>query len=711
MFGKMTVGKKITLGFAVVLCLTGMLGYVGVHAVNLISTMVDKATGTAELGTMARDARILSLDYVKHGKQEDLDATNQKLKEIQDHIKVTAAKFHSESNQTLIAQASKEADVFRDALANWKQLSQSQSVFMRSMRDKAHVFIGYCEELAKQQHQELLEYKYNVMNIQDHRISVVRAVGRLTETIRACQFYEKNMIEHNRRVSLHENTDKITQVNQLLDELSEYLQDDSGKQWISQARKTMQELFSDKPLLLADVSKLYAKIQESCQSLAEKQTSKLKQMQQEMLTVETQKIAAINIANQMIILGGNIRKKEKDYVIWGLEKDNQKNRKYVDKVLAYCEQLKAKLDQQDQLKKVQSIAQATQDYRAGFDAWDQTRKQMQAQEAAVVQCVSNFTQECKELGEVQQENVRREVALANSLTITGSVATVILGGLLALLITRSIIKPLRRIINGMENSATQVSQASRQVSSSSQSMAEGASEQASSLEETSASLEQMNTMVSQNAENARQANSMAQETRQTSELGNAAMTRLSETIGKIKTSSDQTSNILKTIDEIAFQTNLLALNAAVEAARAGEAGKGFAVVAEEVRSLAQRSAEASKSTAKLIEEACRNADQGVDVANEAITVLTQIETGVGKVTALINDVSNASGEQAQGIDQVSKAVNQMDQVTQSNAASSEESAAASEQLSAQAQELNKMVNELVAMVAGKQQKQAVEFAQ
>ncbi|MAX24718.1 MAG: chemotaxis protein [Phycisphaeraceae bacterium] len=260
--------------------------------------------------------------------------------------------------------------------------------------------------------------------------------------------------------------------------------------------------------------------------------------------------------------------------------------------------------------------------------------------------------------------------------------------------------PLRRIIDRMESGADQVSQASGQVSGSSQAMAEGASEQASSLEETSASLEQMNATVRQNAQNAQEANTMAEEARQVSVKGNEAMQRLTQTISKIKSSSDQTASILKTIDEIAFQTNLLALNAAVEAARAGEAGKGFAVVAEEVRSLAQRSAEASKSTAQLIEDACRNADQGVDVASEAEASLSQIDDAVSRVTQLINQVSSASTEQADGIDQITKAVGQMDQVTQANAASSEESAAASQELSAQAEDLNCMVNELVATVFG-----------
>jgi len=292
------------------------------------------------------------------------------------------------------------------------------------------------------------------------------------------------------------------------------------------------------------------------------------------------------------------------------------------------------------------------------------------------------------------------VSAAKSGILIGLLSALAVGAAIGIFLSRSISSALNKVIATLSSGSEQVSSASNQVSQSSQQMAEGASEQASSLEETSASLEEMSSMTKQNSDNSRQANSMALETRGAVEKSQEAMTRMGQAINKIKGSSDQTAKIIKTIDEIAFQTNLLALNAAVEAARAGDAGKGFAVVAEEVRNLAQRSAEAAKTTASLIEESQQNANHGVAVSTEVGTILSQIVESVQKLAHLIGEVSAASDEQSKGIVQIGTAVTEMDKLTQSNAANAEESASASEELAAQAKELGEMVQVLVGIVKG-----------
>ena len=287
---------------------------------------------------------------------------------------------------------------------------------------------------------------------------------------------------------------------------------------------------------------------------------------------------------------------------------------------------------------------------------------------------------------------------------------ILLALVIAVFVMRGLGKALGRAIAQLGAAAEQVNSGSVQVAGASQSLASGASEQASSLEEISSSLEEMSSMTAQNAGNAQEANAKAKAAREAAEKGQEAMGRMARAIAEIKSSSDQTAKILKTIDEIAFQTNLLALNAAVEAARAGEAGKGFAVVAEEVRNLAQRSAQAARNTADLIEQAQKNADNGVAVNNDVDATLRQIAQHIQSVSKLVAEVASATGEQAQGIEQVNKAVAQLDKVTQANAANAEESASASEELSAQARELGEVVGALVAIIGARQQEARTGFS-
>jgi methyl-accepting chemotaxis protein len=274
------------------------------------------------------------------------------------------------------------------------------------------------------------------------------------------------------------------------------------------------------------------------------------------------------------------------------------------------------------------------------------------------------------------------------------------GLLLAWVLTRMIANPIRRIVEGVTGASLQVASAAEQISGSSQSLAGSTTEQAASLEETASSLEQMANMVRQNADNAQQADLLVKEGLQVASQGGNAMQRMVDAIGKIKTSSDETARIIKTIDEIAFQTNLLALNAAVEAARAGDAGRGFAVVAEEVRNLAQRSAQAAKNTADLIASSQEKSDAGVRVAREVEVSLQEIQGAIQKIEGLVASVAEASREQSKGIEQLNQAVSQMDTATQSNAANAEETASTSEELSSQANVLRSMVQELMHMVTG-----------
>jgi len=276
-----------------------------------------------------------------------------------------------------------------------------------------------------------------------------------------------------------------------------------------------------------------------------------------------------------------------------------------------------------------------------------------------------------------------------------------IGGLVGLWFSRSITRPLNRIISGLDDGAQQVSSAAGEVSSSSQSMAEGASQQAASIEETSSSMEEMSSMTRQNAQNSDKANGLMQETAHAISAANASMERLSRSMEDISKASKETSKIIKTINEVAFQTNLLALNAAVEAARAGEAGAGFAVVADEVRNLALRAAAAAKDTAQLIEGTVKKVHEGSELVSSTNEAFMEAAKSSDRVGTLVEEISHASKEQSSGIDQVNIAVSEMDKVVQQNAAIAEESASAAEEMSAQAEQLKSYVTDLVQLVTGK----------
>ena len=293
---------------------------------------------------------------------------------------------------------------------------------------------------------------------------------------------------------------------------------------------------------------------------------------------------------------------------------------------------------------------------------------------------------------------------ASVVMIIGLIVAIILGIVLSMVITKSIVGPVSHAINELSSGADQVTAASTEIASTSQGMASGASEQASSLEEISASLNEITAMTKQTADNARSADALVQDSVQKAKEGHDAMDRLMKAVVEIQQSSNDTAKILKDIDEIAFQTNLLALNAAVEAARAGEAGKGFAVVAEEVRNLAQRSAESAKKTATLIEMSQSASAQGVSLAEETAGSIVKIEEGSSKIAMIVKEITTAAEEQARGVSQVNQAIGNMDQVTQANAASSEELAASSEELSSQALSMNDSVDDLVGVIDGEDAK-------
>ncbi|MDC8772830.1 methyl-accepting chemotaxis protein [Roseateles albus] len=250
---------------------------------------------------------------------------------------------------------------------------------------------------------------------------------------------------------------------------------------------------------------------------------------------------------------------------------------------------------------------------------------------------------------------------------------------------------LRDVVGNVRSATDSIATASAEVAAGGHDLSHRTEQAASNLEETASAMEELTASVRHNADSARQANQLAVDAAQVAQRGGAVVGEVVQTMSRISASSNKISDIISTIDGIAFQTNILALNAAVEAARAGEQGRGFAVVASEVRSLAQRSAEAAKEIKGLITASGESVEAGAVLVSRAGDTMQEVIASIGRVGSIVAEISHATGEQSSGISQIGMAITQLDNMTQQNAALVEQSAAAAQSLQVQADELARSV--------------------
>jgi methyl-accepting chemotaxis protein len=292
------------------------------------------------------------------------------------------------------------------------------------------------------------------------------------------------------------------------------------------------------------------------------------------------------------------------------------------------------------------------------------------------------------------------INIHSKLVVAGCLSTILLSQFIAWLVTKNIESSVKSVIIELADTSSNLTSLSGELTSTSHRLSEGSTQQAASIQETSSTLEESSSMVHQTTQNTKEAEILARKTKEFANKGNDEMQVMLGSMEELKRSSAEISKIIKVIDEIAFQTNILSLNAAVEAARAGEAGKGFAVVAEEVRNLAQRSAQAAKDTAKIIESNIDLSEKCLNITVQVSGSLVEINNESGKVSELLGEISTASQEQEIGIGQINKAISQMEHVLQANASTAQESAKSAEQLTIYEETLKGIMSELNFLIDG-----------
>ncbi len=309
------------------------------------------------------------------------------------------------------------------------------------------------------------------------------------------------------------------------------------------------------------------------------------------------------------------------------------------------------------------------------------------------------------------ENLGTVENASNRIILWVTLAALLFGAFFGFFLTRNITGSIRSVIDRLDNTSDILHESTDHLTTASTSLSGGATEQAASLEEVASSLEEMVAMIRQNAENTEQARLLMDEANQIVSRANTTMSDLTRTMTDVSQAGEETARIINLIDEIAFQTNLLALNAAVEAARAGQAGAGFAVVAGEVKNLAERAAEAARNTTERIQGTVKMVQEGAELVTRTSDAFSEVTDSAARVGELIRELALASDEQANGIEQISRATVEMDHVVQQNAASAEESASISRNLGNEAGRMRGAVIELIRLIGGRKSRKEIPISE
>lgn len=702
MFKNLKLGTKIISGFVLVLILTGVVGICGYMGLNSVTVIVDKADDGNRLIKQALECRQQEKNFMLRKDKKYQEENNATMQAIHAQIDATMAKLKDTKDKALLSQVDQAAQAYKANFDAWVALSDKQQGQEEAMVQNARTFIHQSQALQDGQNEKAAVARTMLNNIAGYNRAHMEWAAGVHEFLMNKDLKTLAVQKDGTQCSFGKwlaSPEFAAQV-KIAGSAVESIVDRMRKDHIALHASAVEvekgrQMGQDRSLEVYNAMTA---------PVLEKILSMFKELEAEANRVYAVKMKNAGMANYLITQAQDCRQQEKNFMLRGDKTYQKQNDPTMATICTECDNLKAALKVQSDKDMVDKVKMAARQYKEGFDAWVDLWDQQQEKAAAMVENAREFTKLCEDFRAGQKAKMQGTNARSVTMMVAAALLAIAIGGTLAVLITRSITKPVNRIIAGLNDGAEQVASASEQVSAASQSLAEGSSEQAASLEETSASLEEMASMTRQNAANAGQGDSLMKETTQIVNQANDAMGQLRVSMEEISTASEETYKIIKTIDEIAFQTNLLALNAAVEAARAGEAGAGFAVVADEVRNLAMRAADAAKNTSDLIEGTVRKVKDGADLTASTNDSFVQVAESAHKVADLVSEIAAASNEQAQGIEQVNKAVTEMDKVTQQNAANAEESASASEELNAQAEQMKVMVADLVDLVGGHQGK-------
>jgi len=685
---------------------------------------IANANDTNRIIKLYIDARIYEKDFlISNGQQEWQEAVNNQVVQILELCATLKSRFLRSQDIEKVETVITSLGVYKEAFVQLSLLVAQKNMTLEEMRLKAREAMDHTEVILARQKDQLVKIKKfaeldrdEFGMFLDDRMSKADQANQLFKGLIETQMDEREFIRSNGdqkwKDAIEERIQNLLDLYAQLRSRLRMPQSRSRVQMAAEAVAAYKLEFDRFNALTQQLNQSRETLEnkagealDQTETIRAEQNTRLINAQAEIETFLSDKLEKAEGANQLYKWFIETRQEEKDFIISnGRSELKSRIDNRIAEIIELATQLKSKFTAEKDIEQVENVIAAVQAYDVAFDKFCELMAKQNSANQTMVQAAQQADKVFTDVWADQKDTIRSQMSWAQKLMGFATVVGVIAGLLFSWLITRTISKPLKRVIKGMSSASSNVLSVPEQVSDTSQSLAEGSSQQAASIEETSSSLEEMSSMTRQNADHAHEAHTMMIKAGQVVEKVNKHMSDMSAAIEKITKSSEETGKIIKTIDEIAFQTNLLALNAAVEAARAGEAGAGFAVVADEVRNLAMRAAEASKNTSDLIESTIDAVQNGNELTQSTRHAFKENMDIAGKVADLVEEIAAASREQAQGIEQLNTTVVEMDRVVQQAAANAQESASASEEMNAQADHMMVYVDNLVRLVDGDNEK-------
>ena len=645
MFKKMKLGAKMFTGFAVVLALLCVVAFFGYLGLDSVMEGERQLRGLDEVAGQVNQTRQYQQEYMLRGDPALADKVRGSVRRVKELATQAQEAFDHRDDREEIAKIPVAVEAYAASFEQYAALSARRGQVMEEMEAKAAVTLKECESIGLAQAGQVKTARAQGAEAIKESISNYDQANRLLKYMLQAKALQVALLGG---VVDDATLDQWKAVNTKVGRLAEALKSRfSQKEEIAQVERVIAAYGEYEKALLGFMETGTARdrslvVEKSRAAMAEVETIRIDQKdrlsaaQAKTDQVMEDRALKADDARSLAAWFLEARQGEKEYILSGgepkfMESLDQK----VTGILTLAEDLKSRFELDRDQAQIAKVIAAVADYKQQFDQYADMMRQQRAAEAEMVKGAGQAGDLCLKLAQAHRAGVNALSGRARTMMYAATALAIGLGLFLAWFITRSITGPVRMVINGLSQGASQVAAAAGQVSNASQTLAQGSAQQAASLEETSASMEEMASMTARNADSASQADALSREAAGVVERAEQAMAELTGAIAEISAAGEETGKIIKTIDEIAFQTNLLALNAAVEAARAGESGAGFAVVADEVRNLAMRAAEAAKNTAGLIEQTIDRTKQGRKLVGRTDAAFQDVAANAAKVAELV----------------------------------------------------------------------------